>query len=85
MAIGTYGTVRPSDVSPEDVEIVMVYAPTRDQADLISQKIDPLAIRLLFMESHYRTQLNLTWESIEAAHSTLKRWRKKIASWPAGG
>ena len=54
-------------------------------ADLIARKIDPLAIRLLFMESHYRTQLNLTWESIEAAHSTLKRWRKKIASWPAGG
>jgi cysteinyl-tRNA synthetase len=54
-------------------------------ADLLARKIDPLAIRLLFMESHYRTQLNLTWESIEAAHSTLKRWRKKIASWPAGG
>jgi cysteinyl-tRNA synthetase len=54
-------------------------------ADLISRKIDPLALRLLFMESHYRTQLNLTWESIEAAHSTLKRWRKKIASWPTNG
>jgi hypothetical protein len=24
MAIGVYGTVRPSDVSPEDVEIIMV-------------------------------------------------------------
>ncbi len=31
MAIGTYGTNRPSDVSPEDVEIVMVYTPSRDQ------------------------------------------------------
>ena len=54
-------------------------------ADLIERKIDPLSLRLLFMESHYRTQMNLTWESIEAAHTTLKRWRKKIASWPAGG
>ncbi len=33
MAIGSYGTNRPSDVSPEDVEIVMVYTPTRDQTD----------------------------------------------------
>ena len=54
-------------------------------ADLIERKIDPLSLRLLFMESHYRTQMNLTWESIEAAHTTLKRWRKKIASWPGGG
>jgi len=30
MGIGTYGTVRPSDVSPEDVEIIMNYTPTRD-------------------------------------------------------
>lgn len=33
MAIGTYGTNRPSDVSPEDVEIVMVYTPSRDQTE----------------------------------------------------
>ena len=30
MAIGTYGTVRPSDVSPEDVEIILNYTPSRD-------------------------------------------------------
>lgn len=30
MAIGTYGTLRPSDVSPEDVEIIMNYTPSRD-------------------------------------------------------
>jgi hypothetical protein len=30
MAIGTYGTLRPSDVSPQDVEIIMNYTPSRD-------------------------------------------------------
>jgi len=30
MATGTYGTIRPADVSPEDVEILMVYTPSRD-------------------------------------------------------
>lgn len=54
-------------------------------SDLLAKKIDPLAIRLLFLENHFRTQMNLTWDGIEAAHSTLKRWRRKIASWPKDG
>jgi len=30
MATGTYGTIRPSDVSPADVEILVNYTPSRD-------------------------------------------------------
>jgi hypothetical protein len=30
MATGTYGTIRPSDVSPADVEILLNYTPSRD-------------------------------------------------------
>jgi len=30
MAIGSYGNIRPSDVSPEDVQIIMNYTPSRD-------------------------------------------------------
>jgi hypothetical protein len=30
MATGNYGTIRPADVSPEDVQIVMVYTESRD-------------------------------------------------------
>ena len=30
MALGTYGITRPADMAPEDVEIVMVYTPSRD-------------------------------------------------------
>ena len=33
MAIGSYGTIRPSDVSPEDVEIILNYTPSRDVTD----------------------------------------------------
>lgn len=33
MAIGTYGTIRPSDVSPEDVEIILNYTPSRDETE----------------------------------------------------
>ena len=33
MATGTYGTIRPADVSPEDVQIIMNYTPSRDVTD----------------------------------------------------
>lgn len=33
MAIGSYGTIRPADVSPEDVEIILNYTPSRDETD----------------------------------------------------
>lgn len=33
MAIGSYGTIRPSDVSPADVEIILNFTPTRDVTD----------------------------------------------------
>jgi hypothetical protein len=41
MAIGTYGTIRPSDVSPEDVEIILNYTPSRDVTDnFVLTKLD---------------------------------------------
>ena len=33
MALGTYGIVRPSDVSPADVDIILHYTPSRDVTD----------------------------------------------------
>jgi hypothetical protein len=45
MAIGSYGTIRPSDVSPADVEIIMNYTPTRDVTDqFVLTKLDAQTI-----------------------------------------
>jgi hypothetical protein len=33
MATGSYGTIRPADVSPEDVEIILNYTPSRDNTE----------------------------------------------------
>jgi hypothetical protein len=38
VSIGTYGTIRPSDVSPEDVEIILNYTPSRDVTDNFTLK-----------------------------------------------
>ncbi len=40
--------------------------------DIINNGIDPLAYRLLVLQAHYRTQLNFTWESLQAAATNLK-------------
>jgi len=52
--------------------------------DVIDKGFDPLAIRLCFLENKYRSQMDLTWNSIEAADETLKRWRNKMALWGVG-
>jgi cysteinyl-tRNA synthetase len=51
--------------------------------DLISQGLDPLSLRLALMENRYRSQMDLTWDSLRAANSTLNRWRSAMASWGA--
>ena len=33
MATGTYGTIRPADVSPDDVEVIVNYTPSRDDTN----------------------------------------------------
>jgi cysteinyl-tRNA synthetase len=50
-------------------------------SDVIGRGIDPLAVRLAFLEHRYRQQLNLTWDSLAAADRTLARWRARVAEW----
>ena len=49
--------------------------------DVIAKGFDPLSLRLCFLENRYRSQMDLSWQSISAAHETIKRWRNKIAGW----
>jgi cysteinyl-tRNA synthetase len=49
--------------------------------DVIDRGFDPIALRLCLLENRYRSQMDLTWKSIEAAHELLLRWRGKISVW----
>lgn len=43
--------------------------------DIIKKGIDPMALRLLFLQTHYRSQMNFTWDSAKAgqeAYNNLK-------------
>jgi cysteinyl-tRNA synthetase len=54
-------------------------------SDVVERGLDPLAIRLCFLENKYRSQMDLTWKSIEAANETIKRWRLKMTQWTTDG
>ena len=53
--------------------------------DVIAKGLDPLSLRLCFLENRYRSQMDLTWESLRAADATLERWRKKMLQWQDEG
>ncbi|MDQ6873914.1 MAG: cysteine--tRNA ligase [Actinomycetota bacterium] len=50
-------------------------------SDVEDRGYDPLALRLAFLQGHYRQQMNLTWDEIAAADKTLRRWRARVAAW----
>ncbi len=43
--------------------------------DLQKKGFDPMAFRLLVLESHYRTEANFSWETLEAAQNRLKAYQ----------
>lgn len=47
--------------------------------DIVEKGIDPLAFRLLVLQSHYRKPTNFTLETIAAAHNRLQHWRNIAA------
>jgi cysteinyl-tRNA synthetase len=50
-------------------------------SDVTGRGLDPLAVRLAFLEHRYRQQMNLTWETLAAADGTVRRWREQVADW----
>lgn len=47
--------------------------------DLIGKGVDPLAFRLLVLQSHYRKPSNFSLDNAEAAHNRLQHWRNIAA------
>jgi hypothetical protein len=49
--------------------------------DLTGRGLDPLALRLAFLEQPYRDELLLTWPDLAAADQTLRAMRRQVADW----
>jgi cysteinyl-tRNA synthetase len=55
--------------------------------DIIKKGFDPLALRYLFLQTHYRQEMNFTWESLQAAQIAYMRLIENVAALhqPKGG
>jgi len=55
-----------------------LYAPLTSLAE---RGLDPLALRLAFLEHHYRDPMEVTWAELDQAAATLREWRHQVAVW----
>ncbi|MDO8460892.1 MAG: cysteine--tRNA ligase [bacterium] len=49
--------------------------------DLIKNGYDPITLRYLYLQTHYRQEMNFTWGALEGAQEALNHLRTIISSW----
>ncbi len=49
--------------------------------ELIEHGIDPLAFRWLTFQSRYRSEMDFTWDAMDAADAKVKQLRRRMAGW----
>ncbi|MBI2035006.1 MAG: cysteine--tRNA ligase, partial [Candidatus Levybacteria bacterium] len=49
--------------------------------DLEEQKYDPLALRYLYLQTHYRQEMNFTFPALDAAQQALNHLRSIVSEW----
>lgn len=47
--------------------------------DIVKKGFDPLALRYLFLQTHYRQEMNFTWDALQAAQIAYKRLIEEVA------
>ncbi len=52
---------------------------------LKDKKVDPLALRYVFLTARYSSPLQFSWETLGGAETALKRIRQKLSKLPDGG
>ena len=71
MATGTYGIVRPADITPDDVEIFYSFSPSRDKQGTALAKLDPNEV-LIKLDNPNKGQSSVTGFEIFGGMYTLK-------------
>ena len=49
--------------------------------DLVEQGVDPLAFRWLTFQTRYRSEMDFTWDAMEASDAKVKQLRRRMAEW----
>ncbi|MET0801516.1 MAG: cysteine--tRNA ligase [Actinomycetota bacterium] len=53
-------------------------------SDLLERGLDPLAFRWLTFQTRYRSEMDFTWDAMEAADAKVKQLRRRMAAWGPG-
>ncbi len=56
-----------------------------EKDSVVEKGFHPLALRYLFLGAHYRTPMNFSWASLEAAQTAFLRLRRFVDTSPEGG
>lgn len=75
---GAFITVEGKRIGKSEGNAIRLY-------QLKERGISPAAYRYLVLTSHYRSPMNFTWESLEAAQTALYRAQRAFADFPEGG
>jgi len=51
--------------------------------DILKRGIDPKALRLLFLTTHYRSEMNFTWEALEGSQKAWQKLAKMVLQFRA--
>ncbi len=49
--------------------------------DIVKQGYEPLALRYLYLQTHYRQEMNFTFDALKAANVALNKLRDEVLSW----
>ena len=50
-------------------------------SDVSEKGFDPLSLRYLYLQTHYRQEMNFTWDSLDASQIALNKLREEFLSW----
>jgi len=53
--------------------------------EIVDHGYDPLTLRYFFLQAHYRSKQNFTWEGLEGAKNALGELREKVSLWKKDG
>lgn len=53
--------------------------------DVIAKGFEPMALRYLYLQTHYRQEMNFTWDALHAAQTAYTKLIKEFKQWDKSG
>lgn len=54
-------------------------------SDIVEKGFEPLALRYFFLQAHYRSKQNFTWDGLTASQTAYRKLKAQVAAMPDGG